>query len=529
LSGDFYNHKRGENENLFSFSPSAVIICQKIFLAYFFKVSWHIFSPSVIQRVTIMKSIFIADAIHGTIVVSADEAAVIDHPYVQRLRFIRQLGFVSWVYPCATHDRFSHALGAMHVSSLFADQLLMNEEYSVLARILNAEEKKFLRHIIRLSGLLHDVGHAPFSHTAEAVMPHVSSLAIPDMWTGRPVKDRAARHEDYSVLLIAGMSEGERAVITREEAEIISSLIHHKYIRIPDSWHTHFSSAVNGQSLHAVIKTIISSDIDADRMDYLLRDAHFAGVTYGHFDLPWLISNLGTVHVGDTYSISISESGIQALEHYLLARANMYAQVYMHKTVKCFDYYFHKAIEEKEIDYRMPIGRESYVAMRDSTLIELLFGAAKQNSLSWSARLVNREPAKRLCRIWGSREQSEILFGQVHKELQRMGITPFLHFTKNKFLDAEGSQASIASHAPQSLFSGLATVPVTVVRKQFGIVSAAPLSDYAFILKRYHDDISVGDIYVLRDEYEAHESEIRVVIKKFHMRSPTETIISEED
>ncbi len=472
-----------------------------------------------------MKIISIADAIHRTVILSADEAAIMDHAYVQRLRFIRQLGFVSWVYPCATHDRFSHALGAMHVSSLFADQLLMNEEYSVLARILNSEEKKFLRRIIRLSGLLHDVGHAPFSHTAETVMPPLSDLAIPDAWLRHPVKDRAARHEDYSVLLIAGMSEGDGAVITKEDAEIISSLIHHKYIRIPDSWHTHFSTQVNSQSLHAVIKTIISSDIDADRMDYLLRDAHFAGVTYGHFDLPWLISNLGIVSVGDSYSISISESGIQALEHYLLARANMYAQVYMHKTVKCFDYYFHKAIEEKEIDYRMPSDRKAYVGMRDATLIELLFEAAKKDHLSWSSRLVNREPAKRLCRIWGSREQAEELFDRVRKELHRINVNPFLHFTKSKFLDVESSPVSNS----QSLFSGLAAVPIMVVRKQFGVVSAAPLSDYAFILKRYHDDISVGDIYVLRDEYEAYESEIRMVIKKFHMRSPTETIISEED
>lgn len=476
-----------------------------------------------------MKTISIADAIHRTITLSTDEAAILDHPYLQRLRFIRQLGFVSFVYPCATHDRFSHALGTLHVSSLFADQLLMNEEYSVLARILNAQEKKFLRRIIRLAGLLHDVGHAPFSHTAESVMPPFGDLAIPDAWLRHSITNRLARHEDYSVLLIAGMSEGTQAVITKDEAEIISSLIHHKYIRIPDSWHTHFSDQVNSPSLHAVIKTIISSDIDADRMDYLLRDAHFAGVTYGHFDLLWLISNLGTVVLGDTYSIGISESGIQALEHYLLARANMYAQVYMHKTVKCFDYYFHKAIDEKEIDYRMPSDRESYVAMRDATLIELLFGTAKQNPLSWSARLVNREPAKRLCRMWGSREQAQDLFGQVRKELHHLSVNPFFHFTKSKFLDVEIPSGNGTSHGAQSLFSRLATVPVTVVRKQFGVVSAAPLSDYAFILKRYHDDIAVADIYVLRDEYAVHESAIRSVIKKFHIHSPTEMILNEEE
>ena len=477
-----------------------------------------------------MKTIHINDAIHKAIALTPREAEVVDHAYVQRLRFIRQLGFVSYVYPCATHDRFSHSLGALHVASLFCEQLLMNEEYSALARILNADEKKFLTRIIRLSALLHDVGHAPFSHTAENVMPQVGSLAIPESWMRHPVRSRIAHHEDYSVLLLDGMSEGVHAVISREEAEIIASLVHHKFIRVPDSWRSHFTDMVNAESLHAVMKTIISSDIDADRMDYLLRDAHFAGVSYGHFDLPWLISNLGTVVLRDGYSISISESGIQALEHYLLARYNMYAQVYMHKTVKCFDYYFHRAIEEEEIDYHIPADRDSYVAMRDSTLVELLFSAAQRDPLSWSSRLVNREPAKRLCRVWGDQTRTETLFREISKELKPYGTRPFLHFTKRKFLemsDALPSGGSMQEGA--SLFSGLATVPITVIRKQFGIVSSAPLSDYAFILKRYHDDVAVGDIYVLRDEYQAHHKTINAIIKKFHTHSPTETVVQEDE
>ncbi len=471
-----------------------------------------------------MKTISINDAIHKSIALSSREAEIVDHPYMQRLRFIRQLGFVSSVYPCATHDRFSHAVGTLHVASLFADQLLMNEEYSVLARTLNSGEKEFLTRIIRMSALLHDVGHAPFSHTAESVMPNINELAIPKEWMRHGTESRIARHEDYSVLLLAGMSEGLNGVITREEAETIASLIHHKYIHVPDSWKSHFSSSINSRSLHGVIKTIVSSDIDADRMDYLLRDAHFAGVSYGHFDLPWLISNLGTIQQDDGYVMSVSETGIQALEHYLLARYNMYTQVYMHKTVKCFDYYFHKAISEKEIDYQIPSSRDGYAAMRDATLIELLFAAARRNPSSWSARLVNREPAKRLARIWGSEDQAEGVFKQIRKELNDRGIQPFLHFTKRKFLEVSDDEQGSGS-----LFSGLAAVPIVVIRKQFGIVSAAPLSDYAFILKRYHDDVSVGDIYVLRDQYEAQKKTIHAVIKKFHTFSPTEIMVSEDE
>ncbi|MDZ4260635.1 MAG: HD domain-containing protein, partial [Candidatus Sungbacteria bacterium] len=427
-----------------------------------------------------MKTIYVNDAIHKAIALTVREGEIIDHAYMQRLRFIRQLGFVSYVYPSATHDRFSHSLGTLHVASLFAEQLLMNDEYSVLARILKPTEKEFLRHIIRLSALLHDVGHAPFSHTAESVMPHVHELEIPDSWIRRPMASRLARHEDYSVLLLHGMSEGPHAVISREEAEIIASLVHHKFIRMPDAWRNYFGSSVNAESLHRLVKTIVSSDIDADRMDYLLRDAHFAGVSYGHFDIQWLLSNLGSVASGDGYTISISESGIHALEHYLLARYNMYAQVYMHKTVKCFDYYFHKAIDEKEITYAIPPQRDPYVAMRDSTLIELLFAAATRDPSSWSGRLVMRQPAKRIARIWGDQEEVEPLFNHIQKELDSYGIRPFLHFTKSKFLDLP----HVSSH-PQSLgqdsslFSGLSTMPIVVVRKQFGVVSSAPLSDYS--------------------------------------------------
>lgn len=476
-----------------------------------------------------MKTIYINDAIHKAIALSLDEGQVIDHAFMQRLRFIRQLGFVSSVYPSATHDRFSHSLGTLHVASLFAEQLLTNDEYSVLARLLDLQEKEFLRRIIRLSALLHDVGHAPFSHTAETVMPHVSELAIPESWISHPRTDRRARHEDYSVLLLNGMSEGPHAVISKEDAEIIASLVHHKFIRMPDSWGRHFRSSMNTESLHRLVKTIISSDIDADRMDYLLRDAHFAGVSYGHFDIQWLLSNLGSVANGDGYTISISESGIHALEHYLLARYNMYAQVYMHKTVKCFDYYFHKAIDEKEITYAIPPQLDLYVAMRDSTLIELLFDAAARDSSSWSGRLMAREPAKRIARIWGDQGEVEPLFKHIQKELDSYGIRPFLHFTKRKFLDLPHEVLQSQSmKEDQSLFSGLATMPIVVVRKQFGVISSAPLSDYSFILKKYHHDLSVGDIYILKDQYEARKKTINAIIKKFHTHSPTETILEAE-
>ena len=479
--------------------------------------------------VRMMKNIELNDAIHRTITLSQREQTVLDHPYVQRLRHIRQLGFVPLVFPSATHDRFSHSLGTLHVVSLMVRQLLLNDEYSVLARTLSEEEKTFVTRIVRLAALLHDIGHAPFSHTAEKVMPAVSNLDIPLEWLRFPHENRPARHEDYSVLLLSGMSQGEGAVLGDDEPEIVASLIHHKKIKTPVSWMRHFSARVNAPSLHRVARSLISSDLDADRMDYLLRDAHFAGVAYGQFDLPWLISNLGVVYEGDEYVMSISDTGIHALEHYLFARYNMYTQVYMHKTVKCFDYYFQRALDEGELAYAIPAARDRYAALRDATLIEALFDAAGRRAHSWAGRLVRRDPAKRIARIWGNGKEVPRIFEKMSQELAHYRIIPFLHFSKSKFLDfEEAADGGIRRSTDDTLFQGLATVPFVVVRKHFGTVSIASLADYAFLLKRYHDDVGVTDIYVLRDEYRAHERTILEIVRKYRNLSPSERIIGEE-
>ncbi len=476
-----------------------------------------------------MTRIEINDAIHRTIVLSGSEEEVLGHPYVQRLRFIRQLGFVSLVYPSATHDRFSHSLGTLHVVSILLRQLLLNDDYSVLTRTLTEEEKMFVTRIVRLAALLHDIGHAPFSHTAEKAMPSVSSLGLPPEWLRFPREDRRARHEDYGVLFLREMSRGPDSVFDKDEAEILASLIHHKKIKPPGSWTRHFSGLINASSLHRLARSFVSGDLDADRMDYLLRDAHFAGVAYGQFDLPWLISNLGVVKDGEEYILSISDGGIHALEHYLFARYNMYTQVYMHKTVKCFEYYFQRALDEGELAYQIPARAEDFAALRDATLTEALFDAASRRPLSWAGRLVRRDPAKRIARIWDREDKVRPLFTQLSQELFHYGVRPFLHFSKTKFLDLENPGTERRGDGtPSSLFGGLATIPLMVVRTHFGVVSLASLADYAFVLKRYHEDIMIGDIYVLRDEYEAHREVVMRVVKKYRTMSPSEKIIKEE-
>lgn len=475
-----------------------------------------------------MAQLEINDVIHKRIVLSDRERQILDHPFMQRLRHIRQLGFVSFVYPSATHDRFSHSLGTLHVASLLLRQFLYNESYSALAVILSENEKQFVVNLLRCAALLHDVGHAPFSHTAEKNMPRARLLALPREWLRYPDEERPARHEDYSALFIAALAREPYRLLEENEAWCIASFIHHKKIKPPPMWNTWFSSRVNAPALHALVRALISSDIDADRMDYLLRDAHFAGVTYGNFDLPWLISNLGVVKINDGYRLSISESGIHALEHYLLARYNMYAQVYMHKTVKCFEYYFQKSLQNHEVSYAIPSAIEEYARLQDSTLAESLLEVARHDPLSWAGRLIRREPARRIARIWNSRDEIEKLFAALSKDLAAYRVYPFLHFSQSKFLDLEEVVSDRGGGESESLFGGLATLPIVVVRKQFGKVSIAPLADYSFILKRYHQDIAIGDIYILSDQYEKERDAVDAVVRRYHTMSPSEVILRDE-
>lgn len=471
----------------------------------------------------LMSTYQINDAIHKIISFSDREKAVIDHPYFQRLRYIRQLAFVSFVYPGAVHDRFSHSLGAMHVAGRMVDQLLHNEEYSILARILSEKEKEFLKFIVRLAALLHDVGHPPFSHAAELGMPKFRDLRLPQNWFSKNDESRRATHEDFSVLIIKSLAEGSKAVLSKDEAEIIASLVH-KQVSIPDTWKNKFSKNIKTGDLHKLVRSWISGDIDADRMDYLLRDSYFIGVPYGSYDLSWLIGNLGVVSRNDSYVTSISESGVHSFEHYILARFNMFAQVYFHKTVRCFEYYLGNALTKKELTYRIPADVSSYVQLRDSTFTEELFKKAKSNPRSWSGRLMRREPAKRIARVWGDAAKVSAVFRELKKDLSVIGVHPFLMFSRSKFLDYEEG-GGLNKNTTEPLFSAFSMTPLVVVRKQFGVHTSVKIEDYSFLLKYYHKDISMGDIFILREACEDKaESILKISAKHLHP-APSETVI----
>lgn len=221
----------------------------------------------------------IQDPIHGLIKLEEWQIAIIDTPQFQRLRRIKQLGFANLVYPGANHTRFEHSLGTMHLARILAKKLEMDEEVVV-------------------SALLHDIAHSPFSHSGERILKAYCSSG----------------HEDIELAI-----NGELKDVLNELGFSIKRI----------------AEIVNGNK-----KSIVSGDIDVDRMDYLVRDSHYTGVAYGIFDISRLLEKIKFKE-----GIVVDEGGIRAAESLLISRFMMYPAVYYHHVCRIATKMYERAME----------------------------------------------------------------------------------------------------------------------------------------------------------------------------------------
>ncbi|MCH9033490.1 MAG: HD domain-containing protein [Planctomycetes bacterium] len=258
------------------------------------------------------------DPVHNLIAIPGEDRKLIlgllDRPEFQRLRRIRQLGVSLLIYPGAEHSRWAHSLGVQHVARRMLNTL--RKRYRGRSEFKDAlDELQQHRREILVAALLHDVGHGPFSHVFEKALPKVK-----DAPEGYP-KD----HEEWSERII---KECFAEYLTKNgvSVDVVAGLINKK----------------NRKNLLA--KDFISSQLDADRMDYLLRDSHATGAKYGEFDLEWLLHTLriGKVAVrgeqeGRWRLCLDGEKATHAVEEYIQAREFMYVQVYIHKTSRAYE------------------------------------------------------------------------------------------------------------------------------------------------------------------------------------------------
>lgn len=439
----------------------------------------------------------IRDPIHRTISFSEREKRIIDHPFVQRLRHVRQLGLTYMVYPGATHDRFSHALGAMHVAGRMWN-CMTETSGTVLHQHFSNDDLSYFKQILRFSGLLHDIGHPPFSHLTEPFMPLLSALALPADWYDMEAEtDRQATHEDYSVLLVFALASSATAPLSRDEAQDVASLIHHGVVP-SDTWCKRFGEDEGSRGIHRLLRSLISGELDCDRIDYLLRDAYYCGVAYGTHDIDHLIGNLGIVELPDRGLVrTIDATAVRAFEDFLLARYHMFLQVYQHKTSVAFDYFLSRALDEGEFAMDVPGDAEGYARLRDSAVIERTFAAADDPKNVWSRRLMYRMPPKMILMSANAKPDEKLLMSSVIAALSASGV-PHFQITSTQYLSK--SLPSVEGvGGPSSML---------VRRKMLGKFVYEPIERYSDLLTKYNEAIDVTHLYVLPEDYAAAKTAI---------------------
>ncbi|MGO8997454.1 MAG: HD domain-containing protein [Polyangiaceae bacterium] len=254
------------------------------------------------------------DPVHGLVAFEAEEERVvellIDTPEVQRLRRVRQLGVTSLAFPGAEHTRFAHAIGSAFVMKLLLTRLrAIHGELPFWHRVSTDRARDALA-----AALLHDVGHGPLSHLFEDALP------------GTP------HHEAWTERIVLDPSTGINKVLAGLDPQMPSRV----------------AALVRGEHELPYLAKAVSGTFDVDRCDYLLRDAHATGVRYGLFDLDWLLRSLRFAPVADPNdapSLAIDGAkGLPAIEAFILARLNMFQQVYLHKATRSAEWMIRRAL-----------------------------------------------------------------------------------------------------------------------------------------------------------------------------------------
>ncbi|HUU26988.1 MAG TPA: HD domain-containing protein [archaeon] len=308
--------------------------------------------------------------IHGFIHFSENEKKIIDHPVFRRLRFIKQLALTNYVYPGATHTRFDHSLGVMEIATRSYDMLIAKRGdllENTFKKVDGLEKKPlaFARQILRLAALLHDIGHASFCHAAEEVV------------------FKHGTHEDFTEKLL---KEGE-----------LGSKIDKIF---GDGFAVRVAQLIKGfpdlPPQLKILNDLISGEMDADRTDFLIRDSHYCGVEYGLFDYRRMIECLEIYENSEQeLEIALNNDGLHTFEALILARYQMYTQVYYHRIRIIYDYYLKKYYES--LGDECPNNSDKIIANNDITMMNKIIEDAKNNNgnLSvWAKRIFCRDHHK---------------------------------------------------------------------------------------------------------------------------------------
>ncbi|EJO4031800.1 HD domain-containing protein [Vibrio cholerae] len=319
----------------------------------------------------------ILDPIHGTIMITDIERQVIGHRLFQRLRNVKQNTFLYKVFPSAMHSRFEHSLGVMHVAYEMLNNLLLNSyrydaKYGDEILFPNLDK---LSHSniqeLRLAALLHDIGHGPMSHQFDSFLMSKSQLKrvlgneYTDVYNLISDED-GVEHEHISLIFIRKIIE-DLSLDKNVDTDNILKLIENEYKG------GKVLVEINGNEfdIQPLFTSLISScPIDADRMDYLLRDSYFSGVKCGIYNIERLLKSIVPVLDGDKICLAYKESCLDSISEFVFSRSNLFSQVYFHKTNRAFS-----AMLSKVCDIAVGKGKEHIL----SEMYQLEIGMGRHN------------------------------------------------------------------------------------------------------------------------------------------------------
>lgn len=409
----------------------------------------------------------IRDPIHKGMEISAAELAVADHPWVQRLRRIAQTGFAHLPFPGATHSRFSHSLGVMHLAGRAFDSAYADWSFT------NPDARERMRAVVRIAALAHDLGHAPFSHCTEFAMPRLAALR--SEWL--KAEERRASHEDYTVAIL---EHTDLATTIAENfpftARHVAALINDG-IRVKDDFFRD-----GGFDHRRLLAQIISSELDVDRLDYLRRDALYTGASYGNIEVDWLLSNLHPWVADGQVWLALHARAIYAFDHFLIARHHMFLMVYFHHKSVIFEEMLKRFVADPDEQFALPADLGAYLHVDDTQLWQHL----RHSENRWARHVVETRPWRRVAERHGSPSQSSV--AREEEALAKAGIDS-IGVTSTGRLSRYAGPTSRRRRAP-SLY---------VLHDQG---RATRLDEATAIFDRYADARAISRVYVAPDDRE---------------------------